>query len=193
MAPLPATMADPRQVALSKAVARALRHEPWAYELELDSEGWVPIAQLLDALNRTRRWRNLDRRQLQAMVDLSAKRRYELAGDRIRALYGHSVPAAIARDPAQPPPVLFHGTARDVLDAITSDGLRPMRRQYVHLSVDRETAAEVGRRKERDPVLLHVDAAAASAAGVQFYRGNDVIWLTAHVPSAFLRTEHVAS
>lgn len=180
-------MADARQVALSKAVARALRHEPWAYELELDEAGWVPIAQLLDALSRTKRWRDVDRAELAAMVEQSPKRRYELTGSRIRALYGHSVPTLINKDPAQPPPLLFHGTARAALQAITGSGLRPMRRQYVHLSVDRETAIEVGRRKDADPVVLAVDAAKAHADGVAFFRGNETIWLATHVPPAFFR------
>ncbi len=36
---------------LSKTISHALRHEPWIYELELDSEGWVPVSQLLESLH----------------------------------------------------------------------------------------------------------------------------------------------
>ena len=32
---------------LSKEISYALRHAPWEYELEMDEEGLVPIAQLL--------------------------------------------------------------------------------------------------------------------------------------------------
>jgi len=32
---------------LSKEVSYALRHAPWEYELEMDTEGWVSIEQLL--------------------------------------------------------------------------------------------------------------------------------------------------
>ncbi len=38
---------------LSKEVSYALRHAPWEYELEMDEEGFVPIAQLLAALDET--------------------------------------------------------------------------------------------------------------------------------------------
>lgn len=41
-------------VELSKEVSYALRHAPWKYELEMDEEGFVPIEQLLDALNETK-------------------------------------------------------------------------------------------------------------------------------------------
>ena len=57
-----------------------------------------------------------------------------------------------------------------------------MRRQYVHLSLDVETAAEVGRRKARQPVILEIAAARAHAAGVRFYAGNDKVWLADFVP-----------
>ena len=35
---------------LSKEVSYALRHAPWEYELELDSEGWVSVEQLISSL-----------------------------------------------------------------------------------------------------------------------------------------------
>ena len=40
-------------VELSKEISYALRHAPWEYELELDELGFVPIAQLLHALNES--------------------------------------------------------------------------------------------------------------------------------------------
>ena len=60
-----------------------------------------------------------------------------------------------------------------------------MRRQYVHLSIDRATALAVGRRKSRDPVILRIDASAAARAGVAFYLGNDKVWLADEVPAEF--------
>lgn len=40
-------------VELSKEISYALRPAPWEYELELDEEGFVPIGQLLDAMNES--------------------------------------------------------------------------------------------------------------------------------------------
>ena len=37
---------------LSQEISYALRHAPWEYELELDSEGFVPTAQLLSTAER---------------------------------------------------------------------------------------------------------------------------------------------
>jgi putative RNA 2'-phosphotransferase len=62
-----------------------------------------------------------------------------------------------------------------------------MGRQFVHLSVDRETAASVGLRKSANPIILVVDAAAAASTGVAFYEGNDLVWLAARVPAQFIQ------
>lgn len=171
---------------LSRAVSHALRHEPWFYELELDDEGWVPIVDLAEALRRDPSWKELDPADLIDMVATADKKRHEINGDRIRALYGHSLPGRIAKSPGTPPGVLFHGTAQATVLRILAEGLSPMGRQFVHLSVDRETAMAVGRRKSSDVAVLTIDAASADADGVAFLRGNDAVWLAEHVPARFV-------
>ena len=66
-----------------------MRHAPWEYELEMDEEGWAPIEQLLDALQRTKKWSNICEADLNDMIEKSEKKRHELADGRIRAVYGH--------------------------------------------------------------------------------------------------------
>lgn len=172
---------------LSRTVAHALRHEPWLYELEVDEEGWAPLGQLLDALRRDRsEWSELERGDLEEMIRRSDRRRYEIRDGRVRALYGHSLPGKLQKEPAEPPPSLFHGTDPEALSAIRSEGLRPMGRQYVHLSADRATAGEVGRRKAPDPAVLRVDAGAAHADGITFYAGNEKVWLSERLPPRYL-------
>ena len=175
-------------VELSKALSHALRHEPWLYELELDDEGWASLDAVLGALRVGRtEWAELSRADLERTIDSSPKRRHEVAGDRIRALYGHSLPGKLRRKRAPPPAVLFHGTSPDAANAIMLGGLRPMSRQYVHLSVDTAMAHEVGRRKSMTPALIQIDARAAHEAGVAFYEGNEKVWLTDVVPACFMR------
>lgn len=174
-------------VDLSRVVSHALRHEPWLYELELDDEGWSPVDQLLGALHeKGGDWERVDRHALERMIAGGTKRRHELDGDRIRALYGHSVPGRIGRRSVAPPAWLFHGTAPETWLVIRVEGLAPMRRQFVHLSTDHDTALMVGRRKSASPVLLRVDAAGAAAAGVRFYEGNEMVWLTDRVSARFI-------
>jgi putative RNA 2'-phosphotransferase len=160
-------------------MSHALRHEPWLYELELDEAGWTPVADLLAALG-------VSRARLEDVVRDNPKQRFELDGDRIRARYGHSVPGRIVRAPGVPPALLYHGTAASAAERIHREGLRPMRRQYVHLSVTRELAESVGRRKGAQVTVLTVDTAAARAAGVEFLHGNEFVWLATHVPAEFV-------
>ncbi len=176
-----------RYTDVSRTISRALRHQPWLYELELDDAGWVPVDALLAALRaETPAWAGLSEADLEKMMAEADKQRYEMQGGRIRALYGHSTPQKLLKEPAAPPEVLFHGTAPKTVGLIRQDGLLPMRRQYVHLSADVPTATQVGRRKAKDPVILHIRAGAAHSAGVRFYRGNDLVWLADAVAPAFI-------
>ena len=180
-------MSDPNQLdftSLSKAASHALRHEPWLYELELDTQGWVSVASLLEALSTERpEWSGLQEADLQQMIVASDKQRHEIADGKIRARYGHSVDGRVKLVIDTPPQVLFHGTSNASAQRIRSEGLRPMARQYVHLSANVEMARSVGLRKDKSPQILVVDAAAASADGITFYKANDLVWLADEVPS----------
>jgi putative RNA 2'-phosphotransferase len=120
------------------------------------------------------------------MIARSEKQRHELHDDKIRALYGHSLPGKLAKTPSVPPGVLFHGTSPAFLPAIKSSGLLRMTRQYVHLSSDVETALAVGKRKSREPIILQVRAKQANEQGIEFYVGNEKVWLVDHVPPEFI-------
>lgn len=52
-----------------------------------------------------------------------------------------------------------------------------MQRQYVHLSTDTETAVIVGKRRDKKPIILEIDAKTAHENGVKFYHGNQGVWL----------------
>lgn len=172
---------------LSRTVSHALRHEPWLYELELDSEGWVPINQLIEALReKGGDWKLVDQASLERMIAESSKRRHEIAGDRVRALYGHSLPGRLSKERGSPPAVLFHGTSWAATEAILTSGLLPMSRQFVHLSSEWDTAVQVGQRKVAEPVVLTIDAAAAQEDGVPFWIGNEAVWLARSVPARFI-------
>lgn len=172
---------------LSKAVSHALRHEPWLYELELDDEGWVSVDMLLEALREQReKWKYLTVGDIARMVESSDKRRFELKDGRIRALYGHSLPKKLLKRPATAPDELYHGTSPKAVQTIMRNGLKPMQRQYVHLSIDKTTAFQVGSRKANTPVILKIQAAKASDSGVRFYEGNQMVWLADHIPPDFI-------
>lgn len=174
---------------LSKTIAHALRHQPSLYELELDDEGWVDVDNLLAGLQQKRRWRDVTIIDVQAVLELPGKKRYEMDNGRIRALYGHSTTSKIRKTPAMPPEILYHGTAPETAVIILREGLKPMGRQYVHLSVDVETAVQVGSRKAKNPTTLIINAQKAHQQGHAFYEGHDLVWLADVIPLEFIVTK----
>lgn len=173
---------------LSKEVSYALRHAPWEYELEMDEEGWVPIEQLLDALHRSEKWKDICEADLGRMIEESEKKRHEIKDGKIRAFYGHSIPMKIAKEEKMPPEILYHGTARRFMQSIMENGLLPQSRQYVHLSQDLETAENVGKRHDQKPCILIIDAKRAWDEGIKFYLGNEKVWLADAIPDKYIRT-----
>jgi putative RNA 2'-phosphotransferase len=178
---------DPnRLVRVSKFLSLHLRHQPGDLGLTLEAGGWVPVADLLAGAAVIGFPITPD--ELADLVRVSDKQRFafDAAGTRIRANQGHSAEVDLQLEPAEPPGVLFHGTADRFLHAIRRDGLLKMARHHVHLSPDTATAAKVGSRHGR-LVVLEVDAAGMRFAGYTFYKSANGVWLVDAVPPEYLR------
>ena len=178
-------MDDRRAIRVSKYLSRHLRHQPERLGLELQPGGWVGVDDLLTAC--AQHAFALTEDELRAVVARSDKQRFafDASGTRIRASQGHSVAVDLQLAPAVPPAVLFHGTGHRSVESILAGGLRPMGRHHVHLSPDRATAVAVGRRHGR-PVVLEVAAARMAGDGHAFLVADNGVWLTDHVPPAYL-------
>jgi putative RNA 2'-phosphotransferase len=174
-------------VRLSKFLAVLLRHEPAKFGLTLDGEGFVEIDLVWEQVN-LRFPRRYTHQDLLAVVegDASGKKRYEIQGQRIRALFGHSTAQKISYPPVEPPEILYHGTTRDALGAIRQEGLRSQSRQYVHLAVGRQRAETVAQRHPGATVLLSIRAGDAHRAGVIFYNPEPEHYLAEAIPPAFI-------
>lgn len=167
----------------------ALRHAPEAYGLIVDDGGWVDLNDLVAGLRASSPgWERITKRQLLEFVIWygNGKGRYELRGNRIRALYGHSFTLAIVRVPASPPAVLYHGTTSEAFAHIRLEGLKTMGRQFVHLTSSLEYAASIKKRHSGRPVMLTIAARYASENGIAFYHATNSIWLTPAVPVQFI-------
>jgi putative RNA 2'-phosphotransferase len=177
-------MDERRVVKISKYLARHLRHRPERIGLALSPEGWADVTELLAAASR--HGFALTRSELEHVVDVNDKKRYEMDGNRIRAVQGHSVPVELDLPPVDPPELLYHGTVRHSVASILREGLLPMGRHAVHLSPDRETARRVGARRGR-PVVLTVASGRMAADGHAFRVSANGVWLAGSVPPEYLR------
>jgi putative RNA 2'-phosphotransferase len=107
--------------------------------------------------------------------------------NKIRANQGHSISIDLALEPQMPPDELYHGTATRFLTSIMESGIKPMSRQYVHLSRTAEIAETVGKRHGK-PVVLKINTKAMYEKGHTFYFPCARFKTTAFRRSAFSLT-----
>ena len=165
---------------ISKRLSYLLRHSRDPQYVDLCG-GWADVETILQALR-------ISREDLDYIVASDRKTRYfyDESGTRIRANQGHSIPDLIVdMESPEPPAVLYHGTATRFLGAILAEGLKPMTRQWVHLSADLATAKTVGKR-HGTPVVLVMDAKEFVARGNELYRSANGVWQAKAVPPEFL-------
>jgi putative RNA 2'-phosphotransferase len=173
-------------VTTSKLLSYVLRHRPDSIGLALDAHGWAGVDELLACL--AAQGKRVDRTLLERVVAENDKGRFAFSEDRarIRASQGHSIAVDLQLREAEPPAVLYHGTASRFLKSILASGLRAGARHHVHLSADVQTATRVGARHGFPAVLL-VDAARMRADGIAFYLSDNGVWLTANIKPGYLR------
>ncbi|BFT70209.1 RNA 2'-phosphotransferase [Paenibacillus sp. P36] len=172
------------QTRLSKLMSKILRHSPEQFGLMLDSaDGSCAVADLLQVLRGQSGWSELSLPDLEEVVERCEKQRFEIIGDRIRARYGHSHDK-VSYPIGVPPMVLYHGTNVQAAPKILEQGLRPMQRQYVHMSEGLHFATLAGKRRG-ELVILNIDTVKASRAGIKFYYAGNEVWLADAVPAEF--------
>jgi len=129
-------MSQDVKTGISKYTSYLLRHNPEG--LTMDKEGFVQLDELLSKVKE--RYILADRKLLMSIVNESDKKRFEIVGERIRALYGHTIDVNVNLREDKQVMVLYHGTTPQAVREILKTGLKPMRRRWVHLSPTKEIA-----------------------------------------------------
>ena len=131
--------------------------------------------------------RALTLEKLQEIVAKDQKGRYSFNEDKtkVRANQGHSIVVDLKLEKQIPPEVLYHGTGIQNIPSILKEGIQKRSRQYVHLSMDIDTAIAVGKRHGK-PVVLKVDTAKMVQDGYSFYISKNKVWLTEFVPERYI-------
>lgn len=169
---------------ISKYISLILRHKPEQIGITLDEHGWADVEELICGVKKTK---HFNRQMLEEIVRTDAKQRYSFNADRtkIRANQGHSVLVDVELEEKEPPDWLWHGTGQKYTNSIEKQGLLAQTRLYVHLSTDRQTAFEVGKRHGK-PVIYRIDSKRMKEDGYIFYRSVNGVWLTKQVPLEYL-------
>jgi putative RNA 2'-phosphotransferase len=172
-------------VKIGKKISYLLRHN--SEDLVMDKNGYVDVQSLLNKLN-------IDMEILDYIVETNDKKRfvYDESKEKIRASQGHSIKVDVGLKAVRPPRVLYQGTSPENYQKILkSTGLEKMNRLHVHLSHEKETAYNVGKRhsKRDKPIILEINSAAMYADGFKFYLSENGVWLTDHVPLKYIKVE----
>jgi putative RNA 2'-phosphotransferase len=172
---------------VSRLLSAALRHKPDILDIKLDKNGWVNVDELLFKLYDVK-GHSIYLDDLIEIVETNDKKRFAFNEDKtkIRASQGHSVPVDLELKRQKPPSFLYHGTVRKSVNKILKSGMSKMSRHAIHLSVDTETAVNVGSRRGK-PILLKIFAGAMHVDGYKFYKSDNGVWLTDEVPAKYLK------
>ena len=173
-------------VRISKFLSLILRHSPETIHLTIDKNGWANIDELISNANKYKKM-YLSTELIKTIVETNDKQRFSISDDgkRIRANQGHSIQIDLELECKTPPDILYHGTTDRFLDSILKDGLKPMSRQYVHLSQSEETALSVGKRHGK-PIILYIMAKTMYDEGYKFYLSENNVWLVDNVPAKYI-------
>lgn len=171
----------------SKYISLILRHKPEIIGITLDEHGWANVEDLIAGIQKTQ---PMDRDLLEEIVQTDSKQRYSFNedGTLIRANQGHSIPVDVELSVVEPPEILWHGTGEKYVLSIDKKGLLAKSRLYVHLSGDKDTAENVGKRHGK-PVIYKVLSGEMVRDGYSFYRSVNGVWLTKIVPVEYLEKQ----
>lgn len=177
-----------RDFVLSKALSWLLRHHVDDKGLNMDSEGYVPLNDVL-SLTEFDGYTIVD---VKRVVDNNDKKRFSLTEKDnilyIRANQGHSkhIGNNISDNKALKPinvneqKYAYHGTTYKAWEAIKKTGLSSMGRKHVHMS--KNTNTNSGLRSNMD-VILEIDLINATANGITFYESDNGVILTKDIIS----------
>ncbi len=170
----------------SKFLSLLLRHQPELLHLEIEEGGWTNTKILIEKINQKND--TFTFQQLEEIVENDDKQRFGFNEDKtkIRANQGHSTKVEMNYQPKTPPPVLYHGTATTNVESILKNGILKGNRQFIHLSVDTETAQKVGSRHGK-PYIFKIETFKMQEAGILFYCSENGVWLVDFIPKEFLK------
>ena len=171
------------RIKVSKFLSYILRHHPGKYDLAPDKNGFVSLKDVVEALKK--RFKGFRDEEIFDLVSKDPKGRFEIKNEKISATYGHSIEVSHEAKERTPPEVLYHGTSPEGSDRILSSGLKPMNRQFVHLSLTESDAYMVGSRHSKTPVILKINALKASQDGIKFYREGNT-FLAREIPPEYI-------
>ena len=174
---------------LGRTMAGILRHGK--FDLRMDDQGFVRIKEIVAVVKeKNPRMHWLRPHHIIALADTDPKGRYQVAGDSVRATYGHTIPLELKLDTDNIPDELYYPTTPEEADIILETGLMPSDRAMVHLSLTYDDAFRAGSVRVEEPVILAIDCNRCFDEGYDIGKAAKTVFLCKQVPADCLRIIH---
>ncbi|CAL9729542.1 tRNA 2'-phosphotransferase [Monosporozyma unispora] len=186
---------DKRDIHISKSLSYLLRHGAVKENLSIDSNGYIPLQQLL-AHNRLKTHK-CTHEDIMRIVQNNDKKRFNIklidGAECIAATQGHSIKnvhpdekvlSLISKDTVLPHP-LIHGTNMKGLEMILKTGfISKMQRNHIHLSpgVVGEDINVISGMRKNSPVLIYLNSSKLVERGTLSKSLNEVFLTPDNIP-----------
>lgn len=191
---------DKRDVQISKSLSYLLRHGAVKEKLNIDSNGYVPLNEILKHNRIKSQKTTLE--DIKRIVENNDKKRFSIKEGQdgtllICANQGHSISSVSADDALTPlstlaefPPVVIHGTYLKKLPLILkSGGLSKMNRNHIHFTYDESPNKVISGMRTSCNVLIYIDIEKCLKEGIKFYRSTNSVILSSGDASGLIRNE----
>lgn len=184
---------------ISKTLCYILRHESEKYNLQISKEGFVDIDELLNTPPIKKNHVNKD--LLQKIVDTDEKGRYEIKGNEIRCVQGHSNSMVDVEESTEPLTnindyhLVVHGTFSDSWEFIKTSGLNKMKRTAIHFAIGypKDENVKSGMRNDCD-VFIEINLPMCHYNGIKFFISKNNVILSAGengvIPTKYFKIVH---
>lgn len=166
--------------------------------MKLDEGGWsdISISELAEMLstNENDKFNWVTVKDIEEVVNTDPKGRYEISEEEpklMRATYGHSIQTIdllkTPSDPEELPTIAFFGCSQSDISSILQSGINTSERQYIHLSVRKNDALAIARKKySRGPRIVSINLEALAKSGIPCKSITSYVIIIESVPSQFI-------
>ena len=163
----------------AKFLSYVLGRKPDEFGLVLEDQGYVKLKDLLKALNEEEGWRHIRVAHINELLVTLPEPPIEIKDNFIRAVDRENVPKL--KESKYPPKLLYGCVRTKAYPFVFERGFSPSVGDYVILSADKNNARRMGRRIDRNPVLLTIQVQNCLDNGMLFYEFGS-LYLTGFIP-----------
>jgi len=169
---------------LGRLLVFILGHKPDEFGLVPDGHGFIAYKELLQAIHEEPGWGYVRMSHINEVLLGKDRQLFQADDNRIRVLE-RRWQLDLETPSLSLPPILYVSVRRKAHRVVMERGLRSRSEGLVVLSPDQEMALRIGRRRDKEPVLLEVMAVVAGDDGLLFYAFGD-LFLSDNMPPRFI-------